>query len=111
RWMHENKNFQENYAKIKQEVLNHPEIKEFLSNHQELTEKDVEKNLIKLYEYISQSKQCNQCRSFTECKNMLQGYTPVLQVDNKEIHLVYEKCANRLMYEKEASKQKLIQSL
>src|SRR5699024_3520598 len=42
---------------------------------------------------------------------MLQGYTPVLQVDNKEIHLVYEKCANRLMYEKEASKQKLIQSL
>ncbi|HLR52284.1 MAG TPA: primosomal protein DnaI [Candidatus Avamphibacillus sp.] len=111
RWMQENKNFQENYTRIKKEVLNHPEIKEFLSNHQELTEKDIEKNLIKLYEYISQSKRCNQCQSFAECKNILQGYTPVLQVENKEIHLFYEKCPNRLMYEKETSKQKLIQSL
>src|SRR5699024_5355429 len=109
--MQENKNFQENYTRIKKEVLNHPEIKEFLSNHQELTEKDIEKNLIKLYEYISQSKRCNQCQSFAECKNILQEYTPVHQEENKEIHRCKEKSTNRLMYENQQSKQQLIQRL
>lgn len=111
KWMENNDSFKENYSKIKEEVLNDPEIKEFLSQHQELTPKVIDKNLIKLYEYATQSKQCRQCTSLQNCKNMLKGYSPILQIENNDIHLTYEKCPNRMLYEKEAQQQKLIQSL
>lgn len=109
--MQENENFKENYLKLKHEVLQDPEIKEFLSLHSQLSQKEIDKNLIKLYEYKTQSKQCNQCASMDQCKNMLQGYSPILHVENNEIHLSYEKCHNRIHFEKEQEQQKLIESL
>lgn len=111
RWMKNNENFKANYEKIKRDVLSHPEINTFLAENPQLTEKDIEKNLIKLYEYTTQSKQCNQCSSFSKCKNMLQGYSPILQVNNNDIHIAYEKCPNRIMYEKDKERQNLIESL
>ncbi|GAB3065055.1 primosomal protein DnaI [Virgibacillus ainsalahensis] len=111
KWMKENENFKENYIKIRKEVLNDPEIKEFLSLYPQLTQKEIDKNLIRLYEYKSQSKQCNTCSSFECCKNMLPGYSPILHVENDEIRLSYEKCHRRIMYEKQQKQQKLIQSL
>lgn len=111
KWMERNENFQENYNRIKNEVLNNPEIKEFLTLHPELPEREIEKNLIKLYEYTTQSKQCDQCSSLGGCKNMIQGYSPILRVENNEIHLSYEKCHNRIVFEKEQNQKKLIQSL
>lgn len=111
RWMEDNGNFKENYTKIKHDILNNPEVKTFLSEHPELTANVIDKNLIKLYEYATQSKQCQQCTSFENCQNMLQGYSPILQMDNNDIHLSYEKCPNRIMHEKQEKQQKLIQSL
>ncbi|WP_047985060.1 primosomal protein DnaI [Ornithinibacillus californiensis] len=111
KWMEKNENFQENYTRIKNDVLNDPEIKEFLSLHPELAQREIEKNLIKLYEYKSQSKQCDQCSSLGGCKNMLPGYSPILRIENNEIHLSYEKCHSRVAYEKEQQQQNLIQSL
>jgi len=111
KWMQSNENFKENYAKMRYEVLNDPEIKEFLSYHPQLTNKEINKSLIKLYEYKSQSKQCSDCTSFETCKNMLSGYSPVLKVEGNEIYLSYEKCHSRIMYEKEEKKQKLMHSL
>ncbi|PAV30414.1 primosomal protein DnaI [Virgibacillus profundi] len=111
KWMRENDNFQENYKKIKSDVLNDPEIKEFLSLHPSITKKEIEKNLIKLYEYKSQSKQCDRCTSLGGCKNMLQGYSPILHVENNEIHLSYEKCHTRIADEKQKQQEKLIRSL
>ncbi|WP_042223264.1 primosomal protein DnaI [Oceanobacillus manasiensis] len=111
RWMEQNKNFQENYNRIRQEVLTDPEIKEFLASHPELTQQEINKNLIKLHEYKTQSKQCDRCKSFGGCQNMLQGYSPILHVESKEIHLTYEKCHNRLDHERQQKQQKLIKSL
>ncbi|MGJ9457169.1 primosomal protein DnaI [Oceanobacillus sp. CF4.6] len=110
-WMKTNENFKENYVKIKQEVLNDPEISEFLTLHPQLTQAEINKSLIKLYEYKTQVKQCDQCGSYRACKNMIPGYSPVLHVENDEIRLSYEKCHSRVMYEKDQEKQKLIQSL
>ncbi|WP_067730912.1 primosomal protein DnaI [Oceanobacillus damuensis] len=110
-WMQTNENFKENYTKIRQEVLDDPEIKEFISLHPQLTQSEINKSLIKLYEYKTQSKQCNQCGSFRACKNMLPGYSPILQVESNEIRLTYEKCHSRIMHEKEQEQQKLFQSL
>lgn len=111
KWMKQNKNFKENYLKVKEEVLNDPEISEFLSLNPQLTQREIEKNLIKLYEYKTQSKQCDKCKSFGTCINMIQGYSPILRTENGEIHLVYEKCHNRVDYERQKEQRDLIQSL
>ncbi|MFD2046286.1 primosomal protein DnaI [Ornithinibacillus salinisoli] len=111
RWMEENKNFRENYEKIKDEVLNDPEIKGFLEGHPTIPQHEIDKKLIKLYEYKSQSKQCENCSSIHSCKNMLQGYSPVLHAYNDEIHLSYEKCHHKIIAEKQQEQQNLFQSL
>lgn len=111
KWMRENENFQEHYAKIRREVLSNPEIKAFLAKHPALTKKEIDKGLIKLYEFTTQSKQCANCASFEKCPNMLPGYSPVLHVEGGEIHLSYEKCYQRINYEKQREQQKLVQSL
>lgn len=111
KWMQENENFKENYLKIRKEVINDPEIKEFLSLNPQLTQKEIDKNLIKLYEYKNQSKQCDKCHSLGSCINMIKGYSPILQVEKSEIHLVYEKCHNKVGYENLKEQRNLIQSL
>lgn len=110
-WMARSESFKENYTKMKKELLEDEEIKEFLQLHPELSKEEINKSLIKLYEYKTQSKQCDHCASFGECKNMIQGYSPILQVVNNEIRISYEKCHRRKMYEKEQEQQKLIRSL
>lgn len=110
-WMNRSESFKENYTKMKKELLEDREIKEFLSLHPELPQHEINKSLIKLYEYKTQSKQCDQCGSFAECKNMIQGYSPILYVKHNEIHIRYEKCHSRLIYEKEQEQQKLVRSL
>lgn len=42
---------------------------------------------------------------------MLPGYSPILEAENNEIRLSYEKCHNRIQFEKEQEQQKLIQSV
>ncbi|GAA0429404.1 primosomal protein DnaI [Lentibacillus halophilus] len=111
KWMQQNKNFKENYQRVREEVLNNPEIQTFLSQNSQLTQQAVDKHLIKLHEYKTQSKQCDKCASFGQCVNMLQGYSPVLQAENGDINLVYEKCHNRIDMEKQWEQQRLIQSL
>src|SRR5699024_3571366 len=111
KWMQQNNNFKENYLKVREEVLNDPEISEFLSLQPQLTQKEIDKNLIKHYEYKSQYKQCGRCESLGGCINMIQGYSPILRVENGEIHLVYEKCHKFVDAEKQREQQKLILSL
>lgn len=111
KWMRDKESFKANYLKIRKEVLEDPDVKDFLSRHPELPKKEIEKSLMKLYEYKTQSKQCDTCQSLDKCVNMIKGYSPVLNVDNNEIHLSYEKCYMLIDYEKERKRQKLIQSL
>src|SRR5690625_1644258 len=92
KWMQTNKNFKERHLKIKEEILNDEEIKQFLSQYPQLSDEEIEKNLINLFEYKTQSKQCDRCNSFSSCINMLKGYSPILQVEDQSIHLRYEKC-------------------
>ena len=110
-WMEKSTSFKENYARMKKEVLEDPDIQQFLANHPELKKETIDKNLIKLYEYKTQSKQCSDCPSFEECRNMIQGYSPVLQVIQGDIHISYEKCDKRIIHEREQEKNKLIRSL
>lgn len=109
--MRENQDFQGKYNSIKKEVLNNKQIQLFLSEHPELTSKDMERNLNKLYEFTTQSYQCSDCETFGSCKNMIQGYSPNLYVHQNEIHLSYEKCLSRLNYERKKERHELVQNL
>ncbi|MGM8213802.1 primosomal protein DnaI [Virgibacillus sp. W0430] len=110
-WIQKNPQFKDRLQNIQQDILKHPDVLQFLSEHPELTEQTVTKHLIKLHEYVSQSKQCKQCASYSECKNMLKGYSPILRVENGEIRLAYEKCSNHIAHEQIAEQQNLIKSL
>src|SRR5699024_6962002 len=99
------------YEDMKNRTLNHQAIKEFLHAHPEVTQAEIERNLNKLHEYTTQSILCDKCQSYGECINNLQGYSPNLDVVRGEIHITYEKCHNHLIYEKQAEKQNLVQSL
>src|SRR5699024_7073651 len=92
-------------------ILQDPEISEFLTSHPEITQAEINKSLMKLYEYKTQSKQCDRCASFGKCINMIQGYSPILKEDHGEIHLTYEKCHNRISMEKQKEQEQLIKSL
>lgn len=111
RWIQDNETFQQRHETMKREILTHPQIVEFLNEHPQITEKEIDKRLNKLYEYMTQSIRCDKCQNYESCKNMLQGYSPILQYVNNEIHLAYEKCENHLQFEKKAERQQLIQSI
>ena len=54
-----NRGFKERYDEMKEEIMVHPDIQHFLSAHQEeITNKVVDASLMKLYEFISQTKDC-----------------------------------------------------
>lgn len=111
RWMNENENFKQRHEQMKREILEHPEVKKFLEKHPEITEVEINKRLNKLYEYTTQSIRCDRCENYDSCKNIVKGYSPILQFVHGEIHLSYEKCNNHLLEEKRQEKQNLIKSL
>src|SRR5690625_522349 len=111
RWINDNDAFQKRHQKMKKEILSHPEISAFLNKYPQITDHEIDKHLNKLYEYTTQSVQCDRCRDFTSCQNILPGYSPLLQYVNDDIHLAYEKCHNHLQHEKVAQSQRLIQSI
>ncbi|MBM7571959.1 primosomal protein DnaI [Aquibacillus albus] len=111
KWMKENKNFQVNYNQLRHEILMDPEVRELLDKHPEFTKSDIDKSLMKLYEFKSQSKHCENCPSLDKCVNILQGYTPFIQVDGKDIHLTYEKCKRKRKDDEQKQKQTLVKSL
>lgn len=111
RWIEQNDSFKERHAAMRQEILAHPEIKRFLAQHPDITDKQIEKRLNKLYEYTTQSIRCSNCTNYPTCQNIVQGYYPTLSFINNEIHVAYEKCPNHEMYEKREAEEDLIQSI
>ncbi|MCH1627302.1 primosomal protein DnaI [Fredinandcohnia quinoae] len=107
-----NANFQQQYEKIKHEVLNNPQIRSFLNDHRdEITNEMINRSLVKLYEFIGQSKNCDQCASLDQCKNMLKGYHPHLKITGKNIDVQYEPCSNKLIHDEQMKFKSLIKSV
>ena len=111
KWMNENKDFKSRHLQLKSDVLSHPKITQFMKEHPQITDEEIEKRLNKLYEFTTQSVQCEKCSTFGNCKNILKGYSPILRFENEEIHVAYEKCKKRIEHESMQKEQKLIQSL
>lgn len=107
-----NENFQKRYEKMKQEIYSDPHITAFINqNRDRLTNEIVEKNLIKLFEYSSQSKECDKCSDLNHCVNMMKGYQPELVINRQSIDLEYHRCPRKVIYDDRQKNEKLIQSL
>lgn len=107
-----NKQFQDTFQKMRQEVRSHPKIASFLTEHKnEITEQMIDNSLVKLYEYIGQSVNCDDCPAFSECKNMVQGYHPHLVIQGKRIDVQYDRCPNGMKNDKRKKHESLIKCL
>ncbi|MDC3415732.1 primosomal protein DnaI [Aquibacillus salsiterrae] len=111
KWMRENSNFYESYNQIRRETVSDKYVKAILDNHPEFTEQDIDKNLMKLYEFKSQSKKCENCPSLEGCINILKGYSPYIEISGKDVHLTYEQCNRKRKADEQKSKHSLVQGL
>jgi primosomal protein DnaI len=107
-----NENFQKRYEKMKQEIYSDSHITSFINqNRDRLTNEVVEKNLSKLFEYSSQSKECNKCSDLEHCVNMMKGYQPQLVINRQSIDIEYHRCPRKVIFDDRQKNEKLIQSL
>ncbi|KGX93399.1 primosomal protein DnaI [Pontibacillus halophilus JSM 076056 = DSM 19796] len=111
KWMRESRNFQEHYQKMREEVLQNKEILAIQQENPHLTDQDLERHLMKLYEYQSQSKKCEDCPALNECINLVSGYSPRVHVEGHDIRLTYEMCPRKRLDEEQNQKRSLVSSL
>ncbi|MEK3991431.1 MULTISPECIES: primosomal protein DnaI [Robertmurraya] len=105
-------NFQERYERQKRQVMQHPDIREFIIKHSDiLTSQMIERNLSKLYEYSTQCTECTECPSLEGCKNIMQGYQPQLVLVRGSIEIHYDRCPRKVMSDERRKSEKLIQSM
>jgi primosomal protein DnaI len=105
-------NFQKRYEKMRRETLVHPEIQAFIrENQQAITDEMIERSLVKLYEYINQSKECNRCESLEKCINIMKGYHPELVLTRNSIDVRYERCPRKMMDDEKRKHERMIKSL
>lgn len=105
-------NFRQRYEEEKNEIMKNNEVQKFLLEHKgEITSTMVDNSLMKLYEFITQSKNCEKCSSLTQCVNMMQGYVPELVVNGNSIDITYRPCQRKIYEDERKKTEKLIQSI
>lgn len=104
--------FQKRFNALKQELLADEYVGDFINkNAAVLTDEIINKSLNKLYEYSSQSKECEDCPSLAGCKNMIQGYQPELVIRGSYIDVKYDRCPRRVQHDERKKNESLIESL
>ncbi|RDY71261.1 primosomal protein DnaI [Halobacillus sp. SY10] len=111
KWMRNNEQFQKRMNHMKAEVMESSEVKKLMQEHEELTEEAIEKQLIKLYEYRTQSKNCEKCPTREECINILPGYVPRVEMEGSDVKLIYDKCRRQRKHEQQEEQKSLVRSL
>ncbi|MBO0992304.1 primosomal protein DnaI [Bacillus sp. SD088] len=105
-------NFQERYDQLKMEVLSDSDVQAFLQKHQEeMNDQIIEQGLMKLHEYVSQTKKCANCSGLNHCRNIMPGYEPVLTYENKKIDLFYRPCPTKVLEDERRKTERLIKSI
>ncbi|KOY81190.1 primosomal protein DnaI [Lysinibacillus macroides] len=104
--------FQERYQARRREILEHPRVQAFLAQHaQELNYDNIERNLPKLDEYISQSTECCGCDNTEHCTNYLKGFLPTLRVVRHTIEMDYVRCEQKIREEERRDVANMIASM
>jgi primosomal protein DnaI len=104
--------FHKRYQEVRKDILQNPDVSAFLEKHRDEVNSEVlDKSLGKLYEYISQSKDCEGCPDLSQCRNMMKGYEPVLVMRKDSIDIEYRRCQRKIIFDEQRKTEKLIQSI
>lgn len=105
--------FEAEYERFKETVLSDPYVKDFLEqNRAFLNRKIFDQGMLKLYEFSTASKECQDCPNLGECKNMIKGYHPHLYLKDKQsIEIEYSKCPSKVYTDLQKEKQNKIKSV
>lgn len=97
---------------MRREILEHPHVQEFLAQYaDELNYDNVERNLPKLHEFISQSTECCGCDNTEHCTNYLKGFIPTLRVVRNSIEMDYVRCEQKIREEERRDVANMIASM
>ncbi len=104
--------FTERYEKMKSEILEDQGVQAFLSKHNEVVNKDmVDRGLGKLYEYTTQSHDCETCENVGSCHNIMKGYVPNLTIIRGSIDLDYVRCRQKIVEDERRHVSAMISSM
>jgi len=104
--------FQKRITMIRQEIMAHPDVRAFLLEHQdEVSGPMIDRSLVKLYEFVSQSRGCKECPSLEQCKNIIPGYEPELVLVNNGIDIHYVPCRLKRLADEKRKIENRIQCL
>lgn len=97
-------------AKIKHDVVNDHDVKQFLEQHQaELTNAMIDEDLNVLQEYKDQQKHYDG-HSYNDCPNFVKGHVPELYIENQHIKIRYLPCPCKIKHDEEKYNAQLITS-
>ncbi|WP_105995549.1 primosomal protein DnaI [Staphylococcus agnetis] len=92
--------FEKRIAKIKRDVLQDPDVKQFIDAHQhEITNHMIDEDLNILQEYKDQQKQCDDDHSFENCPNFVKGHIPQLYIEKNRIKIRYTPCPCKIKHD------------
>ncbi|WP_291757313.1 primosomal protein DnaI [Lysinibacillus sp. UBA5990] len=104
--------FQERYEAMRREILENPRVQEFIARHaDELSYDNIERNLPKLHEFISQSTECCGCDNTEHCTNYLKGFIPTLRVVRNTVEIDYVRCEQKIREEERRDVANMIASM
>lgn len=107
-----NENFQKRYEQTRREIIGNPDVQAFLTeNRDKINDEMIEKSLMRLYEYSTQSKECRKCSSLENCANLMKGFHPELVIRGNTIDIHYDRCPRQVMYDEKRKNEKLIKSM
>ncbi|BGE82203.1 primosomal protein DnaI [Staphylococcus petrasii] len=103
-----NNDLEQRIAKIKQQVLNDEDVKQFLTQHQsELTNKMIDNDLNILQEYKDQQKHYDG-HDYEHCPNFVKGHIPELYIENERIKIKYKQCPCKIKHDEARFNSQLI---
>lgn len=97
---------------MKKEVLEDQRVQRFLDeNASQMNKEIVDRSLSKLYEFISQSHNCEACPTLDECKNYMKGYEPKLVLDRNLIDNDFIRCKRGIIEDERKKVTSMIDSI
>lgn len=108
--MGESNDLSKRIEKIKKDVVNDPDVKQFLETHKsELTNAMIDEDLNILQEYKDQEKHYDG-HTYKDCPNFVKGHIPELYIENNHIKIRYLPCPCKIKHDEEKFNAHLITS-
>ncbi|TCP32107.1 replicative DNA helicase loader DnaI [Scopulibacillus darangshiensis] len=96
--------------KLAESLMKDPRIQSFLKKHPDMNEDTFYKSIPKLYQYVTEHNNCEQCPGLNNCPNMLKGYQPDLIYDKQSIALTFKPCSLKRAEEQRKKQSGLVRS-